>query len=241
MDRTTGDLIYGVHPVEEFLKQYPHRARELAVREGSLKRLGRLVNTAKALGLRVRVLTNADFDRRQGDKRSQGVFLVTAPFEYADLEDVEIDDHTLMVALDSVQDPQNLGSLLRSAAFFGVKAMILPRDRSVRVTPAVVRTSAGAAFQVPVCRVTNLARTLRALKEKGMWVIGADSNRGTPLAQLDPPRPLVLVLGSEGEGLRRNVRNNCDLLVKIDTRTGFDSLNVAVAGGILIHALTSKK
>ena len=241
MDRSTGDLIYGVHPVEEFLKQYPNRARELVVREGSLKGLGALMRRARQSGLRVKVLSNADFNRQQGDRRFQGVFLVTTPFEYADLDGLEIDNDTLLLALDSVKDPQNLGSLLRSAVFFGVRAVILPRDRSVRVTSTVIRTSAGAAFRVPVCQVTNLARTLRALKKKGMWVIGADSNQGKPLAGLDPPRPLVLVLGAEDEGLRRNVKNNCDLLVKIDTGMGFDSLNVAVAGGILIHALATGK
>ena len=142
MDQSTEDLIiYGIHPVEEFLKQHPRRAVKLVVREGSLGGLGRLVRMAREAGIPVKVISNADFSRWERGMRFQGVLVVTAPFEYSALDRLEIDRDTILVALDSVKDPHNLGSLLRTAAFFGVKGLILPRDRSVKVTPAVIKTS----------------------------------------------------------------------------------------------------
>jgi len=241
MARTNDNLtVYGIHPVEEFLENNFLRPVKLFVREGSLKGLKHLIDLAKQRSIPVKTLPNQVFDHQDKNRNSQGVFLITEPFEYSDIDELEIKPDTMILALDLVKDPQNLGSLLRSSAFFGVAGIILPKDRSVQVTPIAIRTSAGGITRVPVFRVTNLARTLRDLKDRGMWVVGADSNEGTETGEFNPPYPLVMVLGAEGEGLRQNIKKNCDILVKIPTRTGFDSLNVAVAGAVLMFAMSMK-
>ncbi len=239
MARSTQHLIvYGIHPVEEALNNGYPKPINLVVRESAVPNLGAVILLARQKGVPVEVLPNPEFMRRDRSRHSQGLFLITEPFKYGDINNAQITPNTVMLALDLVQDPQNLGSLLRSAAFFGVSGVILPKDRSVQVTPAVIQASAGGIAHVPVFKVTNLARTLRELKDRGMWIIGADSNEGQAPTRLDLPRPVLLVLGSEGNGLRKNVKQVCDILVRIPSNTGFDSLNVAVAGAILMYAFS---
>lgn len=238
MAKTNDNLtVYGIHPVKEFLENDFLPAGRLFIREGSIKGLRHLVDLANGKSVPVKILSNPVFDRQDKTRNSQGVFMVTAPFEYSDLDELQINSNTMLLALDLVKDPQNLGSLLRSSAFFGVAGVILPKDRSVQVTPSAIRTSAGGIAHVPVFRVTNLARTLRNLKDRGVWVVGADSNEGVATGEFGPSYPMVVVLGAENNGLRQNIKKTCDFLVRIPTQTGFDSLNVAVAGAILMYAL----
>jgi 23S rRNA (guanosine2251-2'-O)-methyltransferase len=147
------------------------------------------------------------------------------------------DPNGILVALDSVQDPQNLGSVLRSAAFFGVRGVLLPRDRSVGVVPSVFRASAGAAAIVPVAQVVNLARALRRCLELDVTPVAAVARGGDSLSVLPASGPLVLVLGSEAEGLRRLVLEACPIRVTLPSPGKFESLNVGVTAGILMHAI----
>jgi len=149
-------------------------------------------------------------------------------------------DRQILVALDGVQDPHNLGAILRSAEFFGATGAIWPRDRAVSVTPAAIRSSSGATERLPLARVTNLARALDLCKEAGFWVIGTVVDGGRPLREIcadDPPERLVLVLGSEEKGLRRLTRERCDFLATIPRRGEIGSLNVSTAAAVALAAL----
>lgn len=250
MTRRTLHLVIGAHPVGEWLRWSPGDVLEVLVKAPGSREARAVANEARTRGVEVRVLPAAVFrDLIQG-RAFQGVAARVAPYRYADeqevLRRVLADPPGLGVALDSVQDPQNLGSVLRTSAFFGVRGVILPKDRAVPVTPAVVRASAGAAARVPVAQVTNLARTLRAWREAGVRVVGSVAHGGRDPAEAASGGPAVLVLGSEHEGLRRLVREACDLLVTVPCPThsplgGFESLNVGVAAGILIHAATRRE
>ncbi len=201
-----------------------------------------IASEARARGVEVRVLPAAALRDLVRGRAFQGVAARVAPYRYADEQDVLrtilAEPPGLGVALDCVQDPQNLGSVLRTSAFFGVRGVILPKDRSVPVTPAAVRASAGAAARVPVAQVTNLARTLKAWREQGVRVVGSVAHGGMDPSQVPRGGPCVLVLGSEHRGPRRLVRESCDLLVTVPGSGGFESLNVGVAAGILLYWLT---
>lgn len=245
MTRRTLNLVIGAHPVGEWLRSSPGDVIEVLVEAPGTREARAVANEARTRGVEVRVLPAAAFrDLIQG-RAFQGVAARVAPYRYADEQDILqrilADPPGLGVALDSVQDPQNLGSVLRTSAFFGVRGVILPKDRAVPVTPAVVRASAGAAARVPVAQVTNLARTLRAWREAGVRVVGSIAHGGRDPAEVASGGPAVLVLGSEHEGPRRLVRESCDLLVTVPSLGGFESLNVGVAAAILIYAATRRE
>lgn len=143
----------------------------------------------------------------------------------------------LWLALDCVQDPQNLGALFRTAAFFGVRGIILPKDRSAPITPTVIDVACGGVAHIPYAVVTNFSRALEECKEAGFWILGATEHQGDEIATVPRDRRWVLVLGSEENGMRRLTEENCDLFVRIPAKGKVTSLNVSVAGGVLISAL----
>lgn len=234
------DLVYGLHPVETYLAEAPTRIREVLVDGGAGAGPRKAAEVANAAGVPVRVLPPEAFRDLARGRPFQGIAARVKPHEYADgdelAEAARTDPSAVLVALDSVQDPHNLGSVLRSAAFFGVRGVVVPKDRAVGVTPVVVKASAGAAARVPVAQVTNLARWLRVCADAGWTVVGAVARGGVTPSALPGMRPLVLVLGSEGEGLRRLVTEACTVHVTIPSPGGFESLNVGVAAGILLAA-----
>lgn len=181
-------------------------------------------------------------NRRQMDDMAfnhQGVVAEAAPYEYSTLEDV-IEAATasptpLVLVLDVLQDPQNLGSLLRTAAAIGAQGVVIPEHRAVGVTPAVVKASAGAIERLKIAQVTNLSRAIDALKEVGIWAVGLDASAETPYDKADLNRPLALVVGGEGKGLRHLVRQHCDLVVSLPMPGAIESLNAAVAGSIVLY------
>jgi len=243
MNAEDTDLVYGIHAVEEMLSAMSERVRQVLVDANGGSGARRVADEARRVGVEVRVLPAIAFRNLSRGRPFQGVAAKVEAYEYAELDDVSAlaartDPFALLVALDSVKDPGNLGSILRSSAFFGVKGVILPRDRSVEGTPTVARTSAGALASVPVSQVTNLARSLRELKDQGWFIVGADAHDGGDLADLQRDGPCVVVMGSEEKGLRRLVKETCDALVTIPAMGGFESLNVGVSAGILIHTMT---
>jgi 23S rRNA (guanosine2251-2'-O)-methyltransferase len=181
-------------------------------------------------------------DRRRLDELAfnhQGVVAEAGPFVYATIEDV-IEASTaspapLVLVLDVLQDPQNLGSLMRTAAAAGAQGVIIPEHRAVGVTPAVVKASAGAIERLKIAQVTNMSRAIDALKEVGIWAVGLDAGAESRYDEADLNRPLALVVGGEGKGLRPLVRQHCDLVVSLPMPGAIESLNAAVAGSIVLY------
>ena len=232
------DILYGVNPVREALRGN-RRAFELFVQtSGSDHRIAKIVALAEEKGVAVRRRERADLERLAGNSHHQGLVLRVAPFVYSDLDDFLAagagDVPLFLLMLDGIQDPQNLGALIRSAACAGAHAVIIPKDRACGVTPVVEKASAGAAETLPVIQVTNLVQALERLKQAGCWAYGLAGEADKDIYQSDLRGNLVLVIGSEGEGLRPLVRKQCDSLLAIPQYGGVSSLNASVAGGIVL-------
>lgn len=230
--------IVGIHPVEAALANDPSRVRELLVEQGTHNpRVAELVNEAKRLGVRVHARPRAMLDKVSGHARHQGVaahYEAPAAKSEHDLADLLGTDDGLFLVLDGVTDPHNLGACLRSAAAAAATAVIVPKDRAVGITPVVRRASAGAVDRVPLVEVTNLARTLREMKDAGVWLTGLAGEGQTSLYEVDLRGRAALVMGGEGEGMRRLTQESCDHLARIPMPGDMESLNVSVAAGIAL-------
>lgn len=232
------DLIEGRNAVLEALRSGRPIERVLIAR--GVKR-GRAINEiqerAAAAGVPVEVVARADLDERSPRGAHQGVAAVAEPFRYATLDDVisatEGRDRALVVVLDHVTDPGNLGAVIRSVEAAGGDAVVIPRDRAAGVGPVVHKASAGATAHLPVARISNVAQALRLLADAGLWVVGADERADLDLWEAPLEGRLALVLGAEGSGLSRLTRERCDMLVRIPLAGKVGSLNVAQAASIL--------
>lgn len=233
--------IYGRHPVSEALKSRPRDVQRVyLVGSGRTSRLADIERAAARHDIPLVVVSKNRLEDLVGGAPHQGVAAAVQPFSYVDVDDIldharRVDEPPLVLALDQIQDPHNLGSLVRSAVALGAHGVLFPKDRSSEVTPAVVKASAGATAHLPIARVTNLRRTLNDLKAAGLWIVGAAASGDRMVDELDLTQPTVLVIGSEGKGLRRMVAETCDLLVQIPMTGRLDSLNAGVAGGILLY------
>jgi len=233
------EVVGGVHAVEALLARAPERVKRIQVAADAAAegRVGALEARARTLGISVERVHRDRLDKVEGGLRHQGVVAWTLPRPRAtenDLADRVAAGADLFLALDGVTDPHNLGACLRSADAAGAAALIVPRDRSAALTPAALKAASGAAETVPVITVVNLARTLRSLRDQGYWVVGLAGDTGTALYELDLTLPTVLVMGAEGEGLRRLTRENCDSLAAIPMAGSVGSLNVSVAAGVAL-------
>jgi len=182
-------------------------------------------------------------DSLTGNAPHQGVAGLLDSFPYADLTTV-ITDRTgtpFLLIVDGVQDPRNLGALIRSADASGVWGIVIPKDRAAGVSPVVAKSSAGALFHVPVIRATNLHRTLLQLKERGVWIVGTAADAPADLYHHDFTLPLALVIGSEGRGLRRLIRDTCDFVVSIPMHGAVTSLNASVAGSVIMYEVLRQR
>ncbi|MGV8074588.1 MAG: 23S rRNA (guanosine(2251)-2'-O)-methyltransferase RlmB [Syntrophobacteraceae bacterium] len=226
--------ITGVNPAGEAL-----RAETVAVHEMILARSDQrtieLMELADARGIPLRHETRDSLTARVGHGHHQGVALRVEEYAYFPiyslLERPMLEREPLIV-LDCIQDPQNLGALIRSACFLGVKGIVIPKDRSARITGTVIKVAAGGTSYVPVVQVTNLARTIEQIKEAGLWITGLDVQASTSIYEADLTAPLALVLGNEQKGLRPLTRKLCDILVRIPAYGPLQSLNAATAGAI---------
>lgn len=231
--------IIGINPVAGALTNDPSRVREVLVEQGAHNpRVAELAAEAKRLGVRVHARPRAMLDKVSGHARHQGVaanYDVPAARSEHDLAALlDTAGDVLALVLDGVTDPHNLGACLRSAAAAGAGAVIVPRDRAVGITPVVRRASAGAADQVPLFEVANLARTLRELKDAGVWLTGLAGDSEASLYDIDLRGRTALVVGGEGEGMRRLTRDACDHVARIPMTGSVESLNVSVATGIAL-------
>jgi 23S rRNA (guanosine2251-2'-O)-methyltransferase len=234
------EVLYGLHPVEEAIRSGSRQLDHVSVaRERRDDRLERLIELCRTAGVRVSLEPRDQLTRLARTDAHQGVLAVVRERKFLGIEDLlvpkETGEHKFFLALDGVEDPHNLGALLRTADGAGVDGVILPERRSAPVTATVAKTSAGASEHVRIARVTNLVRTLEQMKQKHVWVIGLDE-RGTPdYMDFDFKTDCVLVLGREGAGLHDLVKKTCDHLLRIPMAGQLSSLNVSVAGAIVMY------
>ncbi|MFI5955401.1 23S rRNA (guanosine(2251)-2'-O)-methyltransferase RlmB [Cryptosporangium sp. NPDC051539] len=236
--REGAELLVGRNPVVEALRaEIPASALFIALGVDVDERINEAVQTAGDRGLSILEVSRTELDRMTGGVLHQGIGLKVPPYAYASLPDVvaSASGVPLLVALDGVTDPRNLGAVVRSAAAFGASGVILPERRAAGMTATAWRTSAGAAARLPVARVTNLTRTLRSLQEQGFTVLGLDADGDVTSDGLDVGTdPVVIVVGSEGRGLSRLVGEACDQLVSIPMTSDTESLNASVAAAVLL-------
>lgn len=239
--------IYGIHAVTALLRESPERIRQLLTQSGRQDaRLEQLLHLARQAKIPVQTLSRDALDQLAGGGVHQGVVAHLANsvrFTEAELPQLldSLSAPPFLLVLDGVQDPHNLGACLRSANAAGVHAVIVPKDKSAQLTPAVYKAASGAADITPLIQVTNLARTLELLKQRNIWVYGASDAAPKTLFQADLTGPIAWVLGAEGEGLRRLTRDTCDALFSIPMQGSVSSLNVSVATGVcLFEALRQR-
>lgn len=238
----SSQVLAGFHAVIARLRHAPATIKEVYFDEGRRdKRMQSLFEQAKSAGLKCHAVPAARLDGLAGGLRHQGVVaLAQANVLAVDIDEVldELEDRkqpALLLLLDGVTDPHNLGACLRTADAAGVHAVIAPRDRAVGLNATVRRVACGAAETVPYIMVTNLARSMRALKERDVWLVGTDDQASTSVHQVDARRSMAWVMGAEGEGMRRLTRETCDELVNIPMLGSVESLNVSVASAVCLY------
>jgi 23S rRNA (guanosine2251-2'-O)-methyltransferase len=239
-------LAWGLHPVREALRHAPERVLELwALERRGDARIAEVLALAEAQGIRCQFVPRETLDGMAGGGVHQGVVARLAPAAALDEDDLyglldRLQEPPFLLVLDGVQDPHNLGACLRTADAAGAHAVIVPKDRAAGLTPAARKAAAGAAETMPLVQVVNLARCLRALQDRGIWLAGAEAG-GKPAFEADLSGPLALVLGAEGTGLRRLTREHCDLLLSLPMKGTVESLNVSVAAGILLYLALARR
>jgi 23S rRNA (guanosine2251-2'-O)-methyltransferase len=240
------EKVYGLHAVRALLARHAERVSGVTVAEQRADpRMQELLNLAQKAGKTVKRVPPATFKQLFGDAVHQGVFVEVAPLPPWREEELiaaitkrlegDATKAPFVLVLDGVQDPHNLGACLRTADACGALALVIPKDRAVQMNATVRKVAAGAAETTPIAVVTNLARTLRLLKEAGLWIVGADADAPKLAHETDLSGPIALVMGAEGSGLRQLTRETCDLLVRLPQQGAVESLNVSVATGMLLY------
>jgi len=239
------NYIYGINSVAEALKA---RGRAFAwvgvAKERHDLRLQRVVEECRRQGVAVRFVGRAELDRMAGNNGHQGVVAVTSAKQYTDLDDVvaaKRGQYSLIVVLDGIEDPHNLGAILRTADAAGADGVVIPERRAVGVTGAVAKASAGASAHLPVAKVTNIARTLEDLKARNLWVVGLDERGKQLYDSIDYNMDCAIVLGAEGKGVHDLVAKKCDFLVSIPMLGKVPSLNVSVAAGVVLYEVVRQR
>ncbi|WP_073391935.1 23S rRNA (guanosine(2251)-2'-O)-methyltransferase RlmB [Jatrophihabitans endophyticus] len=247
-DAQAAELLVGRNPVAEALRaQIPATALYLAQGIEADERITEAVRLAGNRNLALLEVSRAELDRRTGGILHQGIALQVPPFSYHELPDLlrEAAEHgapPLVVALDGVTDPRNLGAVVRSAVAFGAHGVVLPERRSASITPTAWRTSAGTAARLPIAQVTNIVRALKQCKDAGLFVVGLDADGTTSLDDLElASEPVVVVVGSEGRGLSRLVTETCDLTVSIPMSAAAESLNASVAAAVTLAEIARRR
>ncbi len=237
--------VEGRNPVMEALRAGKTIEKILVAkgsREGAVKDI---LKTARERGIVVQEVDRKRLDSISQTGRHQGIIALVVPYTYVSVDDILekarcANELPFVAVLDCIEDPHNLGAIIRTAECCGVHGIIIPKRKAVGITPTVVKASAGAVEYVPVARVTNIASTLEYLKEQGLWVVGAEAE-ATPYNVQDMKGPIALVIGSEGKGLRRLVKEKCDYLVGIPMKGKINSLNASVAAAILMYEVLRQR
>lgn len=228
--------VIGMNPVMELLQNRETNIEKIEIFKGTREeRLGKLKSLASARNIKI-------FSVGKKEENSQGIVAYLSDYDYyvdfgEFLEKIAKDEKSIVLILDGVQDPRNFGAIIRSAEIFGVKGIIIPERNSVKINETVIKTSTGAIEHVDIIKVTNISDAIQKLKKLDFWVYGAEGSGTKYYHEEKYPNKTALVLGSEGEGIRKKVKENCDILIKIPMHGKINSLNVSVAGGILLSEI----
>jgi len=236
----SSSVVIGIHAVSRRLQQAPEQCIELICADTRNPRLLQLIDQARQTGVEVRIEDRAYLTQLSGTSKHQGCLLQT--LDSAPLMDFQqclrtIGPQSLLLVLDGIQDPHNLGACLRTADACGVDAVIIPRDRAVKVNATVRKVAAGGAESVPVIEVTNITRSLKDLQQAGVWIFGTSGSAADSLYDHEFNGPVALVMGAEGSGMRRLTMASCDHLLKLPMRGQVESLNVSVATGVCLYEI----
>lgn len=241
-------IIYGKNPVIELLSNPSSEIEELYVsRNDKSLEASEILKSAKSRGIRTSSLTKESLSELCDTHSHQGIAALIKDYEYHNLANIisrtkQKGEELLLIILDHLEDPQNLGAIIRTADVLGAHGVVIPKDRAASVTPAVVKASAGAVSHMPIARVVNLAKVIRDLKKEGVWIVGADSSSSMPVNQQDLKNlDIALVIGNEGKGLAQNIKSECDFLVSIPQRGKVSSLNASVAAGVLMYEIIRQR
>ncbi len=241
------EKIYGRKPVLETLRSAKRAVTRVYLMQGSRDGiLNQIEAHAKAKGIPITLETRHRMDTMAGSDKHQGAIAVADDYQYAELQDLldkakDKNEPPFILLLDEIEDPQNLGAILRSADAAGVHGVVIPKNRAVEVNATVIKASAGAAEHVPPVQVANLEDTIKNLKEANVWVVGTDIEATKNFYDYDYRQPVALVIGNEGKGLRRLVKENCDELVRIPMAGKMSSLNASVASALLLFEVTRQR
>ncbi|WP_152400026.1 23S rRNA (guanosine(2251)-2'-O)-methyltransferase RlmB [Paenibacillus cellulositrophicus] len=241
------EIIAGKHSVTEALRS-GRTINKIWIAENAQKHLTQpIIFEAKKLGVVIQQVDKRKLDQMAPGMQHQGVVAQAAPYAYAEVEDIlqaaeAKGESPFILLLDEIEDPHNLGSILRTADCTGVHGVIVPKRRSAQVTATVSKTSAGAAEYVPVARVTNLGQTIEELKERGIWVVGTDVSASSEMYDTNVfDGPVAVVIGNEGKGMGRLIREKCDVLVKLPMKGQINSLNASVAAGVVMYEVLRRR
>jgi len=239
------EMLFGAHPVREALKSKKRPVLQLFITgKRSNRQVEEVIRLAKTRNVKIKSVDEKTLDQMTGGANHQGVVARVEPMQTMRLSnaiyEAEGNKKELWLAIDEVTDPQNLGSMLRSAACLGFSTVLLPQRRSVGITPTVHKVASGALEMIKVVEVPNLTTALLDLKDEGFWIYGADMG-GKSIAKTDYAYPAVLIIGSEGAGLREKTKEHCDLVVSIPQQGGVSSLNAAAAAAIIMYDIYSKR
>jgi 23S rRNA (guanosine2251-2'-O)-methyltransferase len=244
-DLKDSDIIEGRNPVIEALKS----GRSIKIIYIAAGSRGKTVDCIKSLaqsrGISVQEIEKVQLDKHSTTGAHQGVVAYVAPYTYAQIEDIleaaaQKHQDPFVLLLDGITDPHNMGAIIRTAECMGAHGIIIPKDRSIGITPAVIKASAGAVEYIHIAAVTNMAQTVERLKKDGLWIMGADM-RGQPCRSMDLKGPIGLIIGSEGGGIRRLVKEKCDVLLSIPMSGHIASLNASVAAGMLMYEISMQR
>jgi 23S rRNA (guanosine2251-2'-O)-methyltransferase len=238
-------IIFGIHAVEEALAARGRAFEYVAVATGrGDARLQKITRLCRSAGVPLRTMPGDQLTRLANTAAHQGVVAITAEKQYGDLDDLlrnKRGSHSFLIVLDGVEDPHNLGAIIRTAEGVGADGIVIPERRAVGVTATVVKASAGASEHLPIAKVTNIRRAIEQIKSNNIWTVGLDERGGQSYDQVDYNMDCALVLGAEGHGLHQHVKEKCDYLVSIPMLGKIASLNVSVAAGIVMYELARQR
>lgn len=242
-------IIYGINPVLEVLKSHPELVEEVWLNKNILSgRKYQIVEKAKKLGITLKLLSKENFNPPKVSPKinTQGVVAYLSEFPYANLEDIvenwkNKNEIPLVLILDELEDPQNIGSIIRSADAGSVHGIVIPKLRGCDINETVIKVSSGSAFNVPIAKINNLIHAISFFKKLGLWIMGLTHKTDTFIYDLDLKLPLVIVVGNEGRGIRKIILKKCDFLAKIPMKGKIESLNVSTATAIAIFEVLRQR
>lgn len=241
-------IIYGKNPVLELLSNPSSQIEEIYISRDSKKNeTVEIVEAASNRKIKTTGISREELSDLCRTRSHQGIAARVKDFEYTELSDLisrsrKREDHILVVILDHLEDPQNLGAIIRTADVLGANGVVIPKDRAASVTPAVIKASAGAVNHIPVSRVVNLATVIRELKKEGVWIVGTDSSSAVNVQDQDLKNlDIALVIGNEGKGIAQKIKGECDFLVSIPQSGKVSSLNASVAAGIMMYEIVRQR